>query len=73
MSDLSDFVDDAVLNWLLKKPMSLKELIEASNANPAHIRASLKRLLRAGKVRRFRRTRELVYSVEEGAREVGIP
>jgi hypothetical protein len=26
MSDLSDFIDDAILNWLSQKPMSRKEL-----------------------------------------------
>jgi DNA-binding transcriptional regulator GbsR (MarR family) len=70
VSELSDFIDDAVVNWLSQKPMRLKELVEASHANPSHLRASLKRLLRAGKVRRFRKNRELIYSIAQGARQI---
>ena len=70
MSELSDFVDDAVVNWLSQRPMRLVELAEASHAKPSHLRASLKRLLRAGKVRRFRKNRELIYSIAEGARDI---
>jgi DNA-binding transcriptional ArsR family regulator len=70
VSELTDFVDDSVLSWLSQKPMSVKELVRALHTDPSHLRASLKRLLRAGKVRRFRRNRELIYSVAEGTREI---
>jgi len=69
MSELSDFVDNAVLTWLSQKPMSVVELAEASHANPSNLRASLKRLRRAGKVRRLRKNRQLIYSIAEGVRE----
>jgi DNA-binding transcriptional regulator PaaX len=49
--------------------MSAIELAETSHASPSNIRASLKRLLRAGKVRRFRKNQRLIYSIAEGARE----
>jgi hypothetical protein len=71
MSELSDFVDQAVLTSLSQKPMRVKELEEAPHAKPSHPRASLKRLLRARKIRRFRENNELIYSIAEGARESG--
>ena len=71
VSELSDFIDDSVLSWLSQKPMSVKELEGALHGDPSRLRASLKRLLRAGKVRRFKRNRELIYSLAEGSREIG--
>ena len=71
VSQLTDF-DDAVLSWLSQKPMSVKELEGALHGDPSRLRASLKRLLRAGKVRRFKRNRELIYSLAEGSREIGL-
>jgi predicted transcriptional regulator len=70
VSELSEFVDQAVLDRLLQKPMSVNELVEALDVSPSHLRPILKRLLRAGKIRRFRENRELIYSIAEGAREV---
>jgi hypothetical protein len=70
VSELSDSVDDAVVNWLAQKPMRLVELAEASHCNPSHLRASFKRLLRARKVRRFRKNRGLFYSIADGVREI---
>lgn len=70
MSELSDFVDDAVLNWLSQRPMTVTALAEVSRAGPPHLRASLRRLLRAGKIRRFRRNAELIYTVADGSREI---
>jgi DNA-binding IclR family transcriptional regulator len=69
VSELSNFIDDAVVNWLAQKPMPLAELAEVSHANPPHLRATLKRLRRAGKVSRLRKNGQLIYSLTEDERE----
>lgn len=63
VSELSDFVDQAVIDRLSQKPTSRIALTAILNLNPFHLRSSLKRLFRAGKVRRFRRNRETFYSI----------
>ena len=71
LAELADLADQAVLDRLSQKPTSLIALTAIVDANPFHLRSSLKRLFRAGKVRRFRRNRETFYSIAEGAREIG--
>lgn len=60
MSDLSEFVDHIVLSSL-SQPMNIEELAVTVQAKPHQLRLVLKRLFRAGKIRRSRKNNTLFY------------